>query len=234
MDNRILAVIPARGGSKGIYKKNIKNMCGKPLISYTIEAAIKSKYIDRVIVSTDDIEIGEVSIKYGGEVPFYRPKELAGDNVPTIDCIIDLLIKLRENEGYKPDYVALLQCTSPLRNETHIDEAIELLLNSESKGIVAVNEVECNPYWTNVIKDGKLEYLLEEGKKITKRQDLPKVYSVNGSMYIVKTDVILNEKTLEPENSLAYVMEKEASIDIDELLDFKIAELIMSEGGKRQ
>ena len=131
MEKKILAIIPARGGSKGVPRKNIKEICGKPLISYTIEAAKRSKYIDRVIVSTDDIEIETVSKNYGAEVPFLRPNELAGDNSPTIDCVIDVIERLKIDEGYFPDYIALLQCTSPLRDENHINEAVEQLMNSK-------------------------------------------------------------------------------------------------------
>lgn len=232
MGKKILAIIPARGGSKGVPRKNIKEICGKPLISYTIEAAKRSKYIDRVIVSTDDIEIETVSKNYGAEVPFLRPNELAGDNSPTIDCVIDVIKRLKIDEGYFPDYIALLQCTSPLRDENHINEAVEELMNSKMDGIVSINEVENNPYWTNVINNGRLEYFLEEGKKITRRQDLPKIYAMNGAIYIISTEVLIKEKTFEPDNICGYIMNSTESVDIDELLDFKIAELIMSEGGK--
>ncbi|NLK95016.1 MAG: acylneuraminate cytidylyltransferase family protein [Clostridiales bacterium] len=232
MEKKILAIIPARGGSKGIPRKNIKNICGRPLISYTIMAAKNCKYIDRVIVSTEDEEIAEVSKAFGAEIPFLRPKELAEDTSPTIECIIDAINKLKENEGYYPEYVALLQCTSPLRTSRHIDEAIEQLLNSKRDGIISVNEVESNPYWTNIIKDGKLEYFIEEGKRITRRQDLPKIYEMNGAIYIIKTDILIKEKTFESENVGAYVMNTKDSVDIDDLLDFKFAELILSEGEK--
>lgn len=232
MDNKILAIIPARGGSKGIPRKNIKEICGKPLITYTIEAALKCEYIDRVIVSTDDEEIAQVSKASGAEVPFLRPDELASDNSPTIDCVIDLLEKLKRDQQYTPEYVALLQCTSPLRNSKHLDEAINELFISNRDGIVSVCEVEANPYWMNVIKDGKLEYFIEEGRKITRRQDLPKVYEINGALYIIKTDILIKEKTFECVNVGAYVMTAKESVDIDELLDFKIAELILSEGEK--
>ena len=229
MKKKILAVIPARGGSKGIPRKNIKEICGKPLITYTIEAALACGYIDRVIISTDDKEIAEVSKASGGEVPFLRPEALAGDNSPTIDCVIDLLERLKLNDGYEPDYVALLQCTSPLRNSKHIVESIEKLDKSNRDGIISVCESDTNPYWMNVINDGKLEYFIEEGRSITKRQDLPKVYTMNGAIYIIKTDILINERTFEPQNIGAYVMTQKDSVDIDEMLDFEIAELIMKE-----
>lgn len=225
----ILAIIPARGGSKGLKKKNIKNLNNKPLISYTINAAKNSKYIDRVIVSTEDNEIAEVAIKEGGEVPFLRPGEYATDKSPTIDSVIYTINKLNE-EGYYPDYIALLQCTSPLRNTNHIDEAISKLLFEKSDAIVSVCEAEVNPYWTNVIENGKLKYFIEKGKNITRRQDLPKVYRLNGAIYIIKTEILLSERTFQPENCSAYIMDSKCSVDIDNLIDFKVAEMILSEG----
>lgn len=230
MKNKILAIIPARGGSKGVPRKNTKNLNGKPLIAYTIEAAKASKYIDKIIVSTEDEEIKKVSTNFGAEVPFLRPKELATDISPSIDAILYTINRLMEEYNYIPDYICLLQCTSPLRNGRHIDEAFEKLKKTNMDAIVSVCESEVNPYWSNVFKGDKLDYFLEEGKKITRRQDLPSVYSLNGAIYIVKTHVLLNERTFEPQNLTGYVMSDMESVDIDTALDFKIAELIMKEG----
>lgn len=225
----ILAIIPARGGSKGVPRKNIRKLGDKHLIGYTIEAANKSKYIQRVIVNTDDDEIAEVAYKYGADIPYLRPKELATDNSPTVDAILHMLNYLEETEGYIPKYVALLQCTSPLRNEIHIDEAIEKLIKSSFDAIVSVCEVEENPYWTNIFEDGKLKYFIEEGKSITRRQDLPDVYAFNGAMYIIKTEVLKFGRSFEPENLTGYIMDSYSSIDIDTELDFKIAEIIIKD-----
>ncbi len=227
MKNEILAIIPARGGSKGLPGKNILNLNGKPLIAHTILASKNSKFITRVVVSTDDKEIGEISKKYGAEVPYLRPSSLAKDKSLTIDSVFHMLDYLEKYEGYFPKYVLLLQCTSPLRNEQHIDEAIEKLVKSNFHGIISICESEVNPYWTNVLKNENLQYFLEEGKNITRRQDLPNIYRYNGAIYLAKTEVLKRERTFEVENLTGYVMDRESSIDIDTEIDFKIAEIIM-------
>lgn len=233
IDNKkVLAIIPARGGSKGVPRKNIRELDGKPLISYTIEEAKKSKYIDRIIVSTDDEEISDISKKFCAEVPYLRPKELAQDNSSTVDCIVHMLNWLKENENYIPDYVCLLQCTSPLRTFKDIDGTIEKMISTDMDGAVSVCEAEVNPYWTNVFEGDKLNYFIEEGKWITRRQNLPKVYSLNGSVYVIKTNILLDKKTFETENITGYIMSTENSIDIDDEIDFKFAELLMKERGK--
>lgn len=228
-DKNFLAIIPARGGSKGLPKKNIKLLNGIPLIGHTLMEAKKSKYLNRVIVSTDDEEIAEVSRQFNGEVPCLRPKELAKDTSPTIDSIRHIINYLKEKENYLPDYICLLQCTSPLRTYEDIDGAIEKLSYTEFDGIISVCEVEVNPYWTNVFEKDKLKYFIEEGKNITRRQDLPKVYRYNGAIYIIKTDVFIKERTFETDNITGYVMATEKSIDIDTITDFKIAEILMKE-----
>ncbi|WP_252223594.1 MULTISPECIES: acylneuraminate cytidylyltransferase family protein [unclassified Clostridium] len=227
MKNEILAIIPARGGSKGLPGKNILNLNGKPLIAHTILASKNSKFVTRVVVSTDDKEIAEISKKYGAEVPYLRPNSLAKDKSLTIDSVFHMLDYLEKYEDYSPDYVLLLQCTSPLRNEQHIDEAIEKLVKSDFHGIISICESEVNPYWTNILKNESLKYFLEEGKNITRRQDLPKIYRYNGAIYLAKTEALKREKTFEVENLTGYVMDRESSIDIDTEIDFKIAEIIM-------
>lgn len=228
----ILAIVPARGGSKGVPRKNIKDLNGKPLIAYTIEAAKASQYIDKVMVSTEDSEIKDVSLKFGGEVPFFRPQQLATDSSPSIDAILYTINRLKEEYNYFPKYVCLLQCTSPLRNEKHIDEAFLKLKETNMDAIVSVCEAEVNPYWSNVFKGDKLDYFLEEGKNITRRQDLPDVYRINGAIYIIKTDVLIENKTFEPDNLTGYIMDNMSSVDIDTSLDFSIAELLIKEGNK--
>lgn len=225
--NEILAIIPARGGSKGVPKKNIKPLNGVPLIGYTIQEAKKTKYINRVIVSTDDEEIAEISKKYGAEIPYLRPKELAEDKSPTIDSIIHMLNWLKEHENYNPDYVCLLQCTSPLRDSEDIDGTIEKAMSEAVDGAISVCLAEVNPYWTNIFHGEKLKYFLEEGKKITRRQDLPNIYRINGAIYLIKTEILLKDKTFETDNVTGFVMSNEKSIDIDTELDFKFAEILM-------
>lgn len=164
----VVAIIPARGGSKGIPRKNIKNLNGKPLIAYTIEEALKSKYVDRVIVSTEDLEIAEISKSFGAEVPFFRPKELAQDDTPGIEPIIHAINYLLNDENYNFDYVMCLQCTSPLRNSKQIDEAILEMYNKDADSAVSVCESEVNPYWMKVIKNGKMVDYLNDNKFLCK------------------------------------------------------------------
>lgn len=226
---KILAIIPARGGSKGIPGKNIKELNGKPLIAYTIEEAMKSRYVNRIIVSTDDERIADISKKYGAEIPFLRPSELSQDDTPTIECVIHMLRLLKEKEDYIPDYVCLLQCTSPLRTFEDIDGTIEKLITTDMDSAVSVCEVATNPYWTNIFVGDRLEYFLKEGKRITRRQELPKIYTLNGAVYVSKCDVLQKEMTFETKYITGYVMNKNNSIDIDDIIDFKFAELLMKE-----
>jgi len=166
----ILAIIPARGGSKTLPGKNIKLLNGKPLIAYTIEEALKSKYISRVVISTDDEAISEVGKKYGAEVPFLRPEELSTDYSPSIDAVIYTINKLKDMHGYFPDYVCLLQCTTPLKTVYHIDGAIEKLVRSGFDGIVSVCESQAHPYWMQVFNGDRLEYFMHQENKILRRQ----------------------------------------------------------------
>lgn len=231
MNKEILAIIPARGGSKGVPRKNVRELNGKPLIGYTIEAAKKSNKVSRVVVTTEDIEIATVSREYKAEVPYLRPDELSQDNSPTMECVLHMLNYLEKTEGYVPDYVLLLQCTSPLRNHNHINEAIDKLLNSDYDSIVSVCEAEVNPYWANIFEGDKLKYFIEEGRKITRRQELPNVYRMNGAIYLIKTEVLKKQKTFEPEEVMGYIMDSYSSVDIDTEMDFKIAEAIIKECG---
>nr|WP_231701885.1 acylneuraminate cytidylyltransferase family protein [Crassaminicella thermophila] len=228
-DRSIIAIIPARGGSKGIKNKNIKYLIDKPLISYTIEAAKKSKYIDRIVVTTDDIEIKKVSEQFGVEVPFIRPKELAQDDTPGIEPIIHAVKWLEDNEGYRADYVINLQPTSPLRTSEDIDQAVEKLLNSNSISLVSVCESSEHPYWMKKIENGIMQSFLEVDikNKNYRRQDLPKVYSLNGAIYMSTTENLVSNKSFYSENTLPYIMPKERSIDIDDMIDFKLAELTL-------
>lgn len=227
----IVAIIPARGGSKGVLRKNIKLLNGYPLITYSIKAAQNSQYINKVVVSTDDKEIMETAIQHSASVPYLRPFELSTDDASTVDVIIHMVKYLINVENYIPDYVCVLQCTSPLRTSTDIDNSISLLLSRNVDGLVSVCESEINPYWTNIFDGERLKYFIEKGKTITKRQDLPKIYRNNGAIYLIKTEVLFSEKSLEPQNITGYIMPIDRSIDIDTELDFKIAELIMEESG---
>lgn len=233
MSMNILGIIPARGGSKGVYRKNIKKLNDKPLIGYTIEAAKKSKYIDRLVISTDDNEIAEISKEFGAEIPCLRPDSLSGDVSPTVDCVIHMLNYLKESEGYTPTHIMLLQCTSPLRSYKHINEAVEQFRHSSKKALISVCESEVNPYWTNIFEGDSLKPFMKDGYKITRRQDLPSVYRVNGAIYLIETEMFLKEKTFQASSLTGYIMDSYSSVDIDTELDFKIAELIMNELSER-
>lgn len=226
MNNEILAIIPARGGSKGLKRKNILDFKGKPLIAHTIKQARNSKYISRIIVSTENEEIAMISKKYGAEIPFMRPNRLANDSSTTNEVIEYTIKELERREGYKPDLICLLQCTSPLRTNYDIDNTISKLFNTNSDSAVSITEAKSNPYWTNILVDDRLEYFIEEGKKIKRRQDLPKIYELNGAVYVVKRETFLKEKTLETKNITGHIMKAENSIDIDNIIDFKIAEIM--------
>ncbi|MFT9494662.1 cytidylyltransferase domain-containing protein [Anaerosolibacter sp.] len=228
----IAAIIPARGGSKGIPKKNIKLLNGKPLISYSITEAQKSSYITDVYVSTDDQEIARISEAYGAKVPYLRPSNLSIDSSPTIDSILHMTEWLLTSGNKIPEYICVLQCTSPLTKASDIDGTIKKLIETGMDGAVSICEAEVNPYWTNVFKGDRLEYFIEEGKNITRRQDLPEIFRLNGAIYVVKTEVLLSERTLEPKNITGYVMSNESSIDIDTMQDFMLAEFLMKEREK--
>jgi CMP-N,N'-diacetyllegionaminic acid synthase len=222
----VLAIITARGGSKGIPGKNIINLGGKPLISYSIAAGKGSKYIDRLILSSEDPEIIKAAKKYGCEVPFIRPVELAQDNTPGIDPVLHAINTL-EN---KYDYIVLLQPTSPLRIAEDIDKAIEKCIQGHS-ACVSVCEPDKNPYWMYFLSDeDKMHPVLES--KAFRRQDLPKAFSLNGAVYVAETGFLLNHKTFITENTVAYIMPKLRSVDIDDILDLKYCELVIKEGGK--
>jgi CMP-N,N'-diacetyllegionaminic acid synthase len=215
-----LAIIPARGGSKRLPRKNVLDLCGKPLIVHTIEAALKSEYINKVIVSSDDEEILNISSNFGADI-IKRPIDLANDTATTFDAIKHTIENVE-----KYDYIVLLQPTSPLRNEKHIDEAIQLLEKKKADAIVSVCEMDHSPLWSNTLpKDGNMSNFLKDEILNKRSQDLEKYYRLNGAIYICKTEKLLENKGFFlKDNIFAYKMDRESSIDIDEEMDFKIAE----------
>jgi len=186
------------------------------------------------VVSTEDEEIGEISKRSGAEL-VKRPDELATDEAGTVEVVIDCLERLK-NENYEPEVIILLQCTSPLRNRKHIDEAIEIFLKSDkADSVMSVSEVEHPPWWNKSIdEEGFVKDFLEYDKqKFKRRQDFPKTFTMNGAIYIIKTDVFVDRKSFETERTLGYHMENKYSIDIDTEIDFVIAETIMREETKQ-
>ncbi len=219
---KIVAIIPARGGSKGIPKKNMKELCGKPLIAYIIEAALTAEGLDRVIVSTEEKEIAEIAKKYGADVPFIRPKELAKDETPTLPVLQHAVKYLEETENYRPEIVVLLYATSPLLRAERISGAIKMLKEGEFDSILSVVE-DRSHYW--IEKDGKYERLYPE--VIKNRQLIRPLFKENGAIYICKRDILMEKNEIVGGRIGLLKMRKEETIDIDEPLDFEIAEFFM-------
>lgn len=227
--SRVLAVIPARGGSKGLPRKNILEAGGRPLIAWTIDAALAASCVDRVVLSTDDEEIAAVAKGFGCDVPFMRPPELADDEAPTIDVVMHALRSIPQH-----DVVILLQPTSPLRTAADIDAAFSLMKKRQAPSCVSVCPVEETPYWMYRIDAGDhLLSLMEPTLRANRRQDLPEVFSLNGAIYIADTAWLLGTQSFVTPETVAYVMPRERSIDIDsseDLDSFKNALLKESHG----
>lgn len=220
---RVLAIISARGGSKGIPRKNIRKLAGKPLIAWTIEEAKKSNYINRMILSSEDDEIITLAQKYGCEVPFIRPNELAKDDTPGIMPVLHAIEML---PGF--DYIMLLQPTSPLRTVNDIDGSLEMCIEADANSCVSVTEATKSPLWMYYLNnESTLKPVIAIIKCICK-QELPKVYALNGAIYIAKNDWLIQNKAFIDKDTIAYIMPKERSIDIDDEIDFIMAELLIS------
>jgi N-acylneuraminate cytidylyltransferase/CMP-N,N'-diacetyllegionaminic acid synthase len=226
MPQKILAIIPARGGSKGIKNKNIKPFNGKPLIAYAIAAAQNSKLINKIVVSTESEAIAQIAKKLGAEVPFLRPKKLARDNSLVKDAVLHLLKTLKEEYHYQPDYIVLLEPTSPLRLAKDIDNALSLLFSRKAGALVSVYVTEQLLF----IKDKLAKLKIVSSKKFlksTNRQQLPPTYKFDGFVYAVKTEVFLKEKTFLPKGVIGYVNEDRwRTVDLNEPQDFILGELI--------
>lgn len=221
---KILGLVPARSGSKGIKNKNVILVNQKPLIAYTIEAAKHSKFIDDVVVSTDSINIAEIAKKYGADVPFLRPSYLAGDTTKTIEVVLHCVNALKKvNREYSD--IILLQPTQPLRTTEDIDNAIKHYYQNNRMSLVSISEVKENPLLMRKVTDGAMFPLLNKNSTC-RRQDMEKYYKVNGCIYINEIR-LLNETTSFNDNVLPYVMLKEHSVDIDEQIDVVIAEFYL-------
>lgn len=227
-DKNILGIVPARGRSKGVAKKNIRILNEKPLIFYTIREALKSKYLDRVVVSTEDKEIAKIAKKYGAHV-IERTKELARDETPTIDVSLHVL-DILEVKNYKPDVVVLLQPTSPLRKVNHIDSAVDLFLHKDCDFLVSVCESKKPPYWYFRIENDHLKPILRYKHPEKRRQDLPKTYIPNGAISICTPQKLRKSLNYYNSRTMPYIMSPEESIDIDDELDFILAEVLLRKG----
>ncbi len=226
---KVLAVITARGGSKGVPRKNLRQVAGKPLIAWTIEAARASRYLDKVVLSSEDDEIMRVAAEWGCEVPFARPANLAQDDTPGIDPVLDALARL---PGY--GLVVLLQPTSPLRSADDIDRAIELCVERHAPACVSVTPATDSPYWMFTMDNAKLQPLLGSSALPERRQVLPQAYSLNGAVYVARPPWLLETKSFLAEGTVAYVMPAERSVDVDEELDLKLVEILLAEKGQGQ
>ena len=220
----ILAVTLARGGSKRLPGKNILDLAGKPLIAWSIEAGLNSKYTDEVIVSSDSDKILNISKKYGTKI-VKRPSALASDTATSFDAIKHT-IDIRDE---KFDFVILLQPTSPLRNNGHIDEALELLIKKNADAIISVTETDHSPLWADTLpKDRSMVNFLKNGVLNKRSQDLVKHYRINGAIYICRTEKLLEEKSFFLKGNIyAYQMDRESSVDIDEKIDFQLAKMLI-------
>ena len=225
-DKTFLGIIPARGGSKRLPNKNILPLAGKPLIVWTIEAGLNSKYLDEIIVSSDSNKILEIASKYK-VTSVKRPDELATDEASTVDVVEHIL----ENIQQKFDYIVLLQPTSPLRTTKHIDEAIEFLDKKNADAVISVCEADHSPLWCNTLPESlDISNFIPDEIKNKRSQDLPKFYRLNGAIYICKTKKFLEEKTFFlKKNVYAYIMDRKHSVDIDEEIDFRLAEILIKE-----
>ena len=226
MKSEVLALIPARGGSKGIPRKNLINLLGKPLIAWSIEQAISSRYIDRVIVSTDDKEIKEVALSYGGEVPFLRPKEISADSSTDLECFDHCLNFLEEDENYSPEIIVHLRPTGPARSVKIIDEAIKLFKQKKNfNSLRSVSIAYQSPFKMWFIRDGSLKHVVSgvDEEASSPRQGLEKVYWQNGYVDIVRRETVTKKKSMTGNNILPYIIEGEVR-DIDYQEDIAIVE----------
>ena len=234
-NKKVLGIIPARLGSKGLTRKNLKLLCGKPLIAHSIEAGLKSNFIDKLIVSTESEEIANESLKYGNLVPFLRPSKLAQDNTPIADVIKFTLEHYRDTLDETFDYVVLIEPTSPLRDSNDIDKAIQNLVeNTDAKSIVGICETKSiNPNFLFEMNENN--FLIkwdDENDQPLQRQDIKKVFFIEGSIYISDVNYFLLNNTFYHEKTIGFEIPKWKSIEIDDFVDFSIAEYLMENRDK--
>ena len=227
--NNILAVIPAKQRSNGLKNKNLKVIAGKPLVCWTIDAAIKSKYIDKVIVSTDSKKIKKISKEHGASVPFLRPKSLSKDNSSSVDVVLHAV---KHFPDYK--YVIMLQPTSPLRKSFHIDEAFEFFFKSNFDSCVSVTKDKKSPFWSYFMKsNNNLASLFPNQEIPSRRQEITTTYHLNGAIYISSILKLKEKKSLITDKTYGYEMPEDASVDIDDINDFRLASRLLKKSSRK-
>lgn len=230
-DKHVIAIIPARGGSKGLPGKNIKELCGKPLIAWSIEAGLASQYIDEVMVTTDSEEIAQIARDFGAAVPFIRPAELASDTATTFDTVKHVIDHYQKEENKSFDYVVLLEPTSPLRDNNDIDGSIEQLLSTQNAlAIVGICKTESqNPAF--LVKKDSSGYLVgyeNKDMKAVRRQDIKDIFFFEGSVYVSQVDALLNKKTFYHDHTIGYEFPKWKSLEVDDIDDFIMIEALLN------
>lgn len=224
-DQRILAIIPARGGSKGLPRKNVLNLAGKPMIAWSIEAARQSRYIDRCIVSTDDSEIAQVAREHGGDVPFIRPAEHAQDHSTTLDVALHAIDELPGCQ-----LVVILQPTSPLRTSEDIDRTIEAMQAHRASSATSVCKPSKSPYWSyRTDAEDRLVSLIDPRLADRRRQELPEAYVLNGAVYVARIDWLRAHHRFVGGDTVAYEMPADRSLDVDTAFDLKLVAFYMQE-----
>ena len=223
----VLGLIPARGGSKGLPGKNVRELAGKPLIAWTVDAAIESGVLDAVVVTTDDAAIADAATAAGAEVPFVRPPELASDDALMIHVVLDAIERL-EQAGRSFRYVMLLQPTSPLRIAEDIRGAVARLRETDGRAVVSVCPAEHSPLLANTLPDdGAMASFLRREVSTANRQELPTYYRLNGALYLAEVDFLREQRTFIADGTYAYVMPVERSVDVDTAFDLLVAEAVL-------
>lgn len=229
---QVLGVVVARGGSKGLPGKNLLPLAGKPLVVHTIEAALACSALTRTVLSSEDPEILAAGLEAGCPAPFVRPAEMAGDRSSTVDVALHAVDWLARHEGFAADIVVLLPATAPLRRAEHIRGALDVLRgDAAAEAVVAVTEPDYPPYWMFAAEDGRLRWLFPDGATVDHRQDLPRAYRPNGSIYAIRVSALRGRRTFYPGATAPYVMPRDASVNIDSELDFTLAELLLARRG---
>ncbi len=224
---RLMGLITAKGSSTSVPRKNLRKVAGRPLVEYTFDQAKGSRYLDRLIMSTDDQEIARLSRLAGIEVPFMRPARLCLPETPHLPVVAHALEEM-EGSGYEPDAIVILQPTSPFRKSEHIDGTIEQFLRGDCDSAMSVRRVEDHPYWMFKIRKGFLEPYVRTRKAYNRRQDLPPVYSRNGAVYVMTPDVVRSGRLL-GDRVRAYIMDWISSFEIDTEDDMRYAQVVMEE-----